>query len=417
MGEFMRRFWIPAMRSTELVPDGQPLRLKLLGEKLIAFRDSSGRVGVMDHRCPHRGASLWFARNEDDGLRCVYHGWKYDHTGQCVDMANVPVDRAFGDKVHTKAYIARERKGVIWVYMGDAAQVPPLPAFEASELPEESIEFRIIMLDCNWLQALEGDLDTSHVGFLHFGDAQKTQMSGDGYHRDFVLNRAPEYEIEDTPYGLTYGAYRPAEHGGTYWRVANYIYPFYSMPPISSIEKNVLMRAWIPIDDEHCLMFGLADKAYKVGRDTGSNRREIPGASAGEVYRPDSTDWLGRYRLVQDESNDYQINREIQKHLSYTGIDGVRVQDKAIVESMGPQVDHTFETLAPSDIAIVRVRRVLLATLREFTEMGKLPPAVGEPDHYRYTRGGYYVDKEAGKWRDAVAERVRNTPALVDSPK
>src|ERR1700691_1115716 len=153
MGAMMREYWIPAAMGSELKRNGPPVRLVLLGERLIAWRDSAGRVGVMDHRCPHRCASLWFGRNEEGGLRCVYHGWKYDVEGRCLDQPNVPPHQDFRDKVRAKAYPARERNGVVWVYMGPRAEPPPLPSVEATLAADAQLWF--IQRECNWLQAIE----------------------------------------------------------------------------------------------------------------------------------------------------------------------------------------------------------------------------------------------------------------------
>src|SRR4051812_26955976 len=169
MGDLMREYWIPAAMSSELKADGDPMRIMLLGEQLLAFRDTNGKVGMMDHRCPHRCASLFFGRNEEGGIRCVYHGWKFDTEGNCLDMANVPPHQDFKHKVHAKAYKTAERNGLIWVYMGDAAQAPDLPPIESNLVPEAQMEITLHQRDCNWLQALEGELDTSHVGYLHYG--------------------------------------------------------------------------------------------------------------------------------------------------------------------------------------------------------------------------------------------------------
>src|SRR5690348_12761607 len=167
MGDLMRQYWLPAVKSSELVAGGDPLRLMLLGERLIAFRDSAGRVGVMDHRCPHRCASLFLGRNEEGGIRCVYHGWKYDVTGQCIDQANLPPGKAFADKVRAKAYRTVERNGIVYVHMGNAAEAPPLPEIAATHIPEDKADIFFMVRRCNWLQAMEGDIDTSHLNFLH----------------------------------------------------------------------------------------------------------------------------------------------------------------------------------------------------------------------------------------------------------
>src|SRR6201991_28220 len=168
MGELMRRYWIPAAMSSELTADGDPVRLQILCEKLIAFRDTNGKVGIMDHRCPHRCASLFFGRNEEGGIRCVYHGWKFDADGNCLDMANVPPHQDFKHKVHAKAYKAAERNGIVWVFMGEAAQAPELPAIAATMIPEGEAKIDFVMRSCNWLQGMEGDIDTSHLNFLHY---------------------------------------------------------------------------------------------------------------------------------------------------------------------------------------------------------------------------------------------------------
>src|SRR6202043_1520763 len=149
MGELMRQYWIPAAQSAELERDGAPVRLMLLGEKLIAFRDTAGRVGVMDHRCPHRCASLFLGRNEEGGIRCIYHGWKYDVAGNCVDMPSVPPPQDFKHKVKAKAYRVVERAGLVWVYMGARADVPPLPGLEILDVPPDEIGHSLIQRDCN----------------------------------------------------------------------------------------------------------------------------------------------------------------------------------------------------------------------------------------------------------------------------
>src|SRR4051794_3545449 len=170
MGKLMRGYWVPAGLSSELPhPDCDPLRVLLLGEKLIAFRDTNGQVGLIQNHCPHRGASLFFGRNEEAGLRCVYHGWKFDVTGQCVDMPNEPAESNFKNKVRATAYPCQERNGVVWAYMGPRATPPPLPNLEGNMLPQGEWQANAMQRECNWLQGLEGDIDTSHFSFLHAG--------------------------------------------------------------------------------------------------------------------------------------------------------------------------------------------------------------------------------------------------------
>ena len=238
MGELMRQYWIPAAQSAELVRDGAPIRLMLLGEKLIAFRDTEGRVGVMDHRCPHRCASLFLGRNEEGGIRCIYHGWKYDVAGNCVDMASVPAHQDFKHKVKAKAYPAVERAGVVWVYMGSMAEVPPLPAFEILDLPDDEVIVTFIQRDCNYLQAIDGEIDTSHFGFLHTGHVHSDDVAEDDPVFHTIANRAPEYHVADAPWGTQYAAYRSTGGDSTYWRFANFLFPFWSQVPAGEFAKS-----------------------------------------------------------------------------------------------------------------------------------------------------------------------------------
>ncbi len=201
MGAVMRQYWVPVALSDEVAADGNPLRLMALGEQLIAFRDSSGRIGVMDHRCPHRCASLFFGRNEADGIRCIYHGWKYDVDGNCVDQPNLPPHQDFKSKVKAKAYKAVERYGVIWVHMGEQAKAPPFPDFELNDLAPNEIGVRVIQQEYNWLQGLENDIDTSHFGFLHLGSVDPATLDPKETFYYLAADRAPQFHIEDTPLG------------------------------------------------------------------------------------------------------------------------------------------------------------------------------------------------------------------------
>jgi phenylpropionate dioxygenase-like ring-hydroxylating dioxygenase large terminal subunit len=203
----------------------------LLGEKLIAFRDSAGRVGVMDHRCAHRCAFLFLGRNEEGGIRCVYHGWKYDVAGNCVDMPSLPPHHDFRRKVRAKAYQVVERCGLIWVYMGVRTEAPPLPALEILDVPSDEIGVSLILRECNYLQALEGDIDTSHFGFLHTGHVDPDDLAEGNALRHTITTRAPEYRVTNTAWGTQYAAYRPAGQALTYWRFGAFLFPFWSPNP------------------------------------------------------------------------------------------------------------------------------------------------------------------------------------------
>ena len=386
----MREFWIPGLLSAEIAAGAPPMRLMLLGEKLIAFRTEAGAVGVMDHRCPHRCASLFYARTDPDGIRCVYHGWKFDAAGRCLDQPNVPADRQMLDVAGARAYRTAERGGVVWVYMGRRAVPPPLPGFAVLDLPQARISAWCEQRACNYLQALEGEIDTSHAGFLHMGLSSAESINGPQGNSIDVANRAVEYQVQDTEYGMLAGAHRDAGDGETYWRFAQFLLPFWTQPPPSAFGTEAVARAWVPLDDEHTMLFAISTDTYMMAQ--GPNARRAPNPHAGFSldydFLPNTTDWLGRWRLAAQVGNDHLIDREVQRSASYSGIEGLDVQDVAMQESMGPIVDHGLERLVGSDLAVARMRRRLLQAVRAHAESGTAPGCIDRPDAYA-TWSGY----------------------------
>lgn len=407
MAELMRQYWLPAAKSSELKTDGPPMRLMLLGEMLIAFRDSSGRVGIMDHRCPHRCASFFFGRNEENGIRCVYHGWKFDAEGNCVDMPNVPPHQDFRQKVKAKAYRAEERNGLIWAYMGSRRKPPPLPALEAALLPEDQVRISFFQRECNWMQALEGDVDTSHFSFLHFGALAPDDISPDHVGRLNVTDRMPRYEVRETDWGIMYGAHRPESPGVNYWRVAHFLFPFWTMPPHGDMADHVWTRAWVPLDDTHTMFVELSWSERSPGLRTLKDGTPIPGIEPKMEYLPNTTAWLGRWRLAANAANDYMIDREAQGTDTYTGIGGIYLQDQAVTESMGAITDHAFEQLAPSDHMITQTRRRLVRAARALAKDGKVPPGVDNSEMFLNARGGDFLAAEGTDWTKAYEENLR----------
>jgi len=410
MGELMRHYWMPALKSSELERDGAPVRFMLMSEKLIAFRDAAGCVGVMDHRCPHRGASLFLGRNEEGGIRCLYHGWKFDVTGQCVDMPSVPPEQDFKHKVCAKAYRAVERAGLVWVYMGNRAEAPPLPALQILDAPDGEINVGMIQRDCNYLQAIEGEIDTAHFGYLHGGHADVSRMDESEPFYFTVTNRAPKYHVRDAPWGTQYGAHRPAGPGSTYWRFANFLFPFWTQAPNGEFDSHAHGRAWVPIDDHHCMYVFIwwkrANSAMSLPQPAYSDGTPIGGTGRGNRLKPNTTDWMGRWRMADNEANDWGMDREAQRSGAiYSGIDGIHLQDQAITESMGPIVDHTFEHLGPSDQMITRTRRRLLMAARALRDQGTLPPGVEDAGIYRAARSGYFVTDDQREWQDVYRNR------------
>src|SRR5260370_35286940 len=414
MGELMRQYWIPACLSSELTRDGAPRRLMLLGERLIAFRGSSGRVGVVDHRCPHRCASLFLGRNEENGIRCVYHGWKYDAAGNCVDMPNAAPHQDFKHKVRAKAYKVAERNGLIWVYMGARTEAPPLPAIEASLLPEAELQISLVQRECNWLQALEGDIDTSHFGFLHAGNVPPDEVPADNLLRYTETNQAPEVHVTDTSYGTMYCAYRAAEEGQTYCRFANFLFPFLTQTPQGPFDR-VNTRAWVPMDDTHTMFVSLSWRGSPPSMRPLKSGQMVPGSRLGFDYLPNTTDWYGRWRLTQDPSNDWMIDRAAQKSGEiFTGIASIHGQDQAVTESMGGITDHGFESLGPSDLMVARTRRRLWRAARAVPKEATLPPGVDDPGIYTAVRSGDFLADAKIAWRDAYELQMR--PAVRPLP-
>jgi phenylpropionate dioxygenase-like ring-hydroxylating dioxygenase large terminal subunit len=407
MGKLMRQYWLPAAMSSELKANTAPMRLMLLGEQLIAFRDSNGKIGVMDHKCPHRCASLFMGRNEEGGLRCIYHGWKFDTDGQCVDMPSVPAARDFKHLVHAKAYKAVERNGLVWVYMGDRKEAPPLPRIEATLLPESEVTINLVQRECNWLQALEGDIDTCHFGFLHAGGITPDMVQPDSLFRYTVTDRAPDYHVTDTDVGTMYAAYRHGDPGETYWRFANFMLPFWTQTPQGKFTEHLHNRAWVPMDDHHTMFVSLTWKGHPPGVGPDKHGNMMPGFTRVFDYLPNTSDWYGRWRLNGRPENDWLIDRAAQAEgTNYTGITGIHAQDQAVTESMGPITDHLFEHLGPSDMMIMRTRRRLLQVARALAK-GKVPPGVNDPEKLYATRSGDFVTDAGLDWRKAYDRQMQ----------
>jgi phenylpropionate dioxygenase-like ring-hydroxylating dioxygenase large terminal subunit len=390
MGNLMREYWLPCVYSWELTPDGDPLRVRMLGEDLIAFRDSSGTPGFIANNCPHRGASLFFGRNEEAGLRCVYHGWKFDTEGNCVDMPNEPAESDFKHKVKATAYRGADAGGITWIYMGPNQQAAPgLPDWEWCNVPENQLQHsHKAIYACNYMQALEGELDTTHVYFLHSRlDPQDAPSYG-----LYAPDRRARLEIVDTNYGVMYAARRNEEVGVGdvyYWRTTQFLFPFYGMFPGGGEDGTVPLSMYVPIDDEHTLHWGLWWHPSKPMASFGKPKQQKlndTGALIGGVgpMKPHQT---GRYfadwwpEACMD--NDFLMNREIKKTKSFTGIPSVRAQDDAVITSMGPIMDRTREHLGTADATIIRVRRRILEAARAFRERGVTPPGVDHPELYR----------------------------------
>src|SRR6476659_9619886 len=253
MGELFRRYWLPALHAHEVAErDGPPVRVKLLGEALVCFRDTKGNIGLIDEFCAHRGVSLWFGRNEECGLRCPYHGWKYDVTGQCMDVPSEPEESGFRKKIALKSYPLVERGGVLWTYTAPAEKQPPPPEWEFIMVPAAQTFTSKRLQESNWLQAMEGGIDSSHVSWLHRGDLNSDPLFKGAKGNKYNLgDTRPVFEVVESEGGLLIGARRNAEGGHYYWRITQWVMPSFTMIAPRG-NHSVHGHFWIPIDDHNC---------------------------------------------------------------------------------------------------------------------------------------------------------------------
>jgi len=360
MGQLMRRYWIPALLSEEIPQaDCPPVRVKLLGEDLVAFRDSSGQIGLLDEHCSHRGTSLFFGRNEECGLRCVYHGWKYDVQGKVIETPAEPQGSRLKEKVQHTAYPCREANGIIFTYMGPKAKVPVFPEYPWLRVPRDHAYIAKSYLECNYLQGLEGDCDSSHLNYLH-REFVATKERDQANLRD----RDPFFETEETDVGLKVAAIRKATEDTNYVRTSYFVMPCVGCVPVGRLVDGKMdgFKAvyQVPADETNTWRYDFFFKYSRPFGDKDSSKRDFIG--------PD-------YRKIRNRANNYLQNREAQKSTNYTGIEEFLNQDACATESMGPVVNRSREHLGVSDTYIIALRRFLLKSVRDFS-MGKEPPGL-----------------------------------------
>jgi len=407
MGNLMRCFWQPFALSSELPgADSDPIRVKLLGEELVAFRDSDGQVGLIQNNCPHRGASLFFGRNEEAGLRCVYHGWKFATDGTCVDMPNEPAESDFKHKVTATAYPTVDRGGVVWAYLGPGrSNAAAPPALEWTHVPESHRIATKRIQFCSYLQNVEGEVDSSHVSFLH--SKQNSAADSAGITADASLtplpnymgrDKAPRFFVLPTQYGIAIGARRDAEADSYYWRITQFLMPTYTMIP-TPVGSPVSFTAAVPVDDERMMGFTVT---WHPDRPLTANER-------GQVES-----WLGvhtevdprTFVPVRNRDNDYLIDRELQRSKrSYTGIRGIREEDLAVQESMGGIYDRTSEHLGSSDLAVIAMRRRLLEAVTALQQQGEIPYEARTPDAYRVRSAALVLPRDL-VWNEGAAQAL-----------
>ena len=376
MGQLLRRFWMPALLSDEVQdPDGAPVRVELLGEHLVAFRDSEGRVGLLDAYCAHRRADLFWGRNEECGLRCVYHGWKYDVNGNCVDLPNV--DRGDGIKRHVKvkAYPTIECGGFIWTYLGPPELKPAFPEAEVYNLPPDQRHICKVELEGNWFQFLEGDIDASHVTFLHKSLDGSRPTSASYTHGFQFVDPKPVYSITPTAYGLMLAARRQVDDENYSWRATQWLMPFTAMIAARA-DAAFMTNIRVPVNDHKSIHYRIMGRCN--GPLTAEDRKIIENGVMFPELIP------GTFQTAANRSNNYKIDRELQKTKSYTGIRSVPVQDYAVTQSQGPGpiADRSLEFLTNSDAAIVAVRNRMLRAAKALSG-GIEPSEPGNAIAYR----------------------------------
>lgn len=363
MGALMRSFWMPALLESELPEkDGKPVRIRLLGEDLVAFRDSQGRIGLLAEHCPHRGSSLALGVNGECGLRCLFHGWKFDVTGQCIDTPAEPEGSKLAKTMRTTAYPVQVAGGMIWTYMGPKESEPPFPNFPWFNMPEGHCEAFKVIYECNYAQAIEGAVDSSHAGVLH-RDSPWGEEAKFPHERDL----RPKLEVEFTNYGLRYCAIRK-DAGEGHARITQVPLPFYTfIPPDGGNSPEFrrhrrLINAFVPRDDVstwHIQFF--YDDNYKIDRE---HRIAEAGTAHDENF----------FKLVGNKQW-YNQDREMMRSDNMSGIVGIAAQDHAVSETMGLIADRTKEHLGRSDMAVVAWRRLMLKAAREMQATGKPPAA------------------------------------------
>ncbi len=389
MGKTMRRYWIPALLATEVEAGGDPKRVRLLGEDLVAFRDRSGTVGLLDENCPHRGASLALARVEACGLRCLYHGWLIAADGRVLETPPEPDELGFRDKVRAKSYPVREAGGMIWAYMGPRGTEPPLTEFEFTTLPGEHVQIMKVLAECNYAQVIEGVIDSAHSNYLHSDSIKPAKNETSVYGKEMIVDRPsndgkPRIELKNTNYGFRYAAIRKPTvdpDKRKYVRVTLWMAPFYGMFPAPKGWGN--MQAMVPIDDTHTMFYYFK---YRYDAPITAQERVDHEIWSGFQMGVDIVDPV-TFRHRQSRENNWMQERErMQRGETWTGIRGVNMEDIAVEESMGAIFDRSKEHLGTSDIAVIRMRRLLIDSARALDERGEAPIGVAHPVDYRRLR-------------------------------
>ena len=416
MGDYIRRFWLPFRLSTDVPEaDGEQVRVRLMGEDLIAFRNTDGEVGLVQRNCPHRWADLFFSRNEERGLRCTYHGWKFDIHGSCVDMPTETEESTYQDKIKITAYPVKEYGGLLWAYMGPKELEPELPDFEYLRMPETHRFASWNWQQTNYAQAIEGGIDSAHSNYLHstldayhMTDAwrsqwERSQNLRDKYH---ARDQHPKFFADDTDYGVITGARRDTGEGQNYWRYNLFLLPFYTMAPSAPSQK--FFHAFVPIDDNNNMrgtfVWNLRDPIPSSAIEEWCNGSGLHSATLPGYFRIGSTDdavpLFADHFPLRNKENDYLVSRTYQKSLTFTGISGTGEQDLSVQEGMGPITPRNKEHLGTTDIGIIKSRRRLLKEATALQD-GEEPYSAANGSVYYVRSGDVLLSPEENWTKDA----------------
>ncbi len=371
MGELLRRYWIPALLSEEIpAPDCPPVRVRLLGEDLVAFRNSDGKIGLLGEHCAHRGTSLFFGRNEECGLRCIYHGWKYDIEGNVIETPAEPAGSQLKTKVRHPAYPCTEAGGIVFTYMGPKEKIPLCPAYPWLGVPQNQIYIAKSSLECNYLQGLEGDCDSAHLNFLHRifkPDARREFLS--------LATQAPDFEFDEMEFGLRAAAIRKMAGGAAYARISHFVMPFIGAVPVGSMIGGKLdgFKAvyQVPADNQSTWRYDFFFKWSRPFSQEDSSKRDFVDAN---------------FKKLRNKRNNYLQDRDRQKTVNFTGITEFLNQDACATESMGEIVDRSVEHLGATDAFIIQVRRFLLRAVKTYQAGGEPPGLIYDPTQNNFAQ-------------------------------
>ncbi|MCM3566198.1 Rieske 2Fe-2S domain-containing protein [Hydrogenophaga intermedia] len=397
MGQLMRKHWTPVCLIEEVAePDGAPVKARIYGEDLVVFRDSEGLVGVLDEKCPHRRASLVYGRNEEGGLRCLYHGWKMDVQGKVLEMVSEPSTSGLVEKVRHKAYPVKEWGGMVWAWFGPANEVPAFapPAWAPTE--DTRVSIAKVVLPCNWAQILEGAIDSAHSSSLHSSDMVPARVDGAKATANNWLrpstDKAPRMQVQRGEYGFRYAAIRrPIQNAAThdYVRSTVFVAPYSVLIPPNNLYNVANVN--VPMDDSNTAFYFIA-----WGHATQTPETETWRKFLRQTVGIDLDD---RYHPLRNEANRFWQDRQAMKAGNFTGISGFPNQDVAMWISMGPIANRSDERLGASDMAIVEFRKQMLEELRAF-QAGGVAIGTGERAIARGVCSFQAVVPKTTDWRD-----------------